>query len=136
MLTVKIIYNWKINKKLLQLFWAGSLNQWVLPMPLSMRIPQPVLPIKHASLKEKWQWLTGNTRSSLQLQFNAVLLFNIVIALILNIIVHVMCIIHYHLNYRKHLVWRSHQFLLHLNPKKDNISLDHFKLVLLIPRFL
>ncbi len=35
---------------------AGSLNQWVLLLP--------VVPIKHGSLKEKWQWWAGNTGGS------------------------------------------------------------------------
>ncbi len=43
--------------------WAGSLNQWVLP--LSMPLPLPVLPIEHGSLngsgetetlEAHWQW--------------------------------------------------------------------------------
>ncbi len=43
----------------LLIFLARSLNHDVLPLPL------PVLPIKHGSLKEKWQWWPGNTKDSL-----------------------------------------------------------------------
>ncbi len=40
---------------------AGSLNQWVLQLQLTMPLPLPVLPIKHGC----WQWWTGNTRGSM-----------------------------------------------------------------------
>ncbi len=38
-----------------------SLNQWVLPLPLSM--PLLVLPINYGSSDEKWQLWVGNTAS-------------------------------------------------------------------------
>ncbi len=48
-----ILKNFKQAADQTVLIWrAGSLNQWVLPLPM----PLSVRPIKRRSLKEKWHW--------------------------------------------------------------------------------
>ncbi len=46
-----------------QIFRAGSLNQWLLPLP--------VLPIKHGSLKVKWRWWAGKNRETIEAHWHS-----------------------------------------------------------------
>ncbi len=47
-----------------------SWNFFVRPLLLLLQMPQPLplLPMKHGSLKEKWQWGAGNTTKTLDSQ--------------------------------------------------------------------